>query len=297
VFRFLRTAAILVTPGQLDGFLIGISGPQPLNYVPIPPCRVADTRAGGGFTAAFGPPSLAAGTERSFPIQSSACGVPAAAQAYSFNVAVVPHSVLGYLTLWPKGQSRPLVATLNSVDGRIKSSGAIISVGGVISAYVTNDSDVGLDIDGYFVPAPASTLAFYPVMPCRMVDTRINLLGVGTERGRGPHAAASVWRLRYASECTSLFAELRACTTGPVGYLTVYPTGTPRPAVATLNDVIGTIAANAAIVPAGLGGSVDVYATNATDLVVENGYFAPPAPGGLAFYNLAPCRVLDTANP
>jgi hypothetical protein len=55
------------------------------------------------------------------------------------------------------------------------------------------------------------------------------------------------------------------------------------------------VVANAAIVPAGTGGNIDVYATNPTDLVVDiNGYFAPAGPGGLSLYNLPPCRVLDT---
>ena len=38
-------------------------------------------------------------------------------------MAVVPHNrpgTLGYLTLWPTGQAKPLVSTLNSIDGRIK---------------------------------------------------------------------------------------------------------------------------------------------------------------------------------
>src|SRR5262249_11755224 len=33
-------------------------------------------------------------------------------------------------------------------------------------------------------------------------------------------------------------------------------------------------------------------------LVVDiNGYFGPPGPGGLSFYTLPPCRVLDTRQP
>ena len=37
------------------------------------------------------------------------------------------------------------------------------------------------------------------------------------------------------------------------------------------------------------------YATNDTNLVIDtNGYFAPPGSGGLSFYPLTPCRVIDT---
>ena len=52
---------------------------------------------------------------------------------------------------------------------------------------------------------------------------------------------------------------------------------------------------NAAIVKAGTGGDISVYPTNDTDLVIDvNGYFAPPAQGGLALYAVTPCRVIDT---
>ena len=54
--------------------------------------------------------------------------------------------------------------------------------------------------------------------------------------------------------------------------------------------------ANAAIVPAGTGGAVNVYASNDTDLVIDvNGYFTPPAANSLQFYPLTPCRVAGYA--
>ena len=68
-----------------------------------------------------------------------------------------------------------MVATLNSLDGRIKGNAAIVPAGylGEINVYVTNTTDVVLDIDGYFAPVSGSTLAFYPLFPpCRVADTR-----------------------------------------------------------------------------------------------------------------------------
>ena len=58
--------------------------------------------------------------------------------------------------------------------------------------------------------------------------------------------------------------------------------------------------ANAAIVPAGTSGSVSVYVTNQTDVILDvNGYFSPAGstPAGLAFVPVTPCRVEDTRNP
>src|ERR1017187_929206 len=44
-----------------------------LRFVPITPCRVADTRNPPGD---FGGPSITGGTSRDFTIPNSACGVP-----------------------------------------------------------------------------------------------------------------------------------------------------------------------------------------------------------------------------
>ena len=43
---------------------------------------------------------------------------------------------------------------------------------GAIDAYATNDTDLIVDISGYFVPPAANTLQFYPLPPCRVLDTR-----------------------------------------------------------------------------------------------------------------------------
>ena len=45
--------------------------------------------------------------------------------------------------------------------------------GGGVSVYVTNQTDVILDIDGYFEsPGGANAYSFYPATPCRVTDTR-----------------------------------------------------------------------------------------------------------------------------
>ena len=56
----------------------------------------------------------------------------------------------------------------------MKANAAIVPAGanGAVSVYVSDTSDVVLDIDGYFAPAGKSTLAFYPLPPCRVADTR-----------------------------------------------------------------------------------------------------------------------------
>src|ERR1019366_1108211 len=155
--------------------LLGISLPSwaqtPLRFVAVTPCRVVDTRWVNG---PFGGPPIPRQGSRDFAIPNGPCLIPTTAAAYSLNVSVVPHGSLGYLTVWPTGQPRPVVATLNSLDGRIKANAIIIPAGSgeAISVYATNTTDVVLDIDGYFVPTSSATLAFFPLTPCRVADTR-----------------------------------------------------------------------------------------------------------------------------
>ena len=273
----------------------------PLGFVPVTPCRIADTRNPNG---PFGGPLLSAQTTRNFAIPASACNIPANATAYSLNIAVVPRGLLGFLTVWPTGQAQPVVATLNSIDGRIKSNAAIVpaGAGGAISVFATDATDVIIDINGYFVPSSnPSALAYYPLTPCRIADTRSAAAPLG-----GPSLSAQTTRTFPVQQSTcgvpanaqAYALNFAAVPRGALGFLTAWPTGQTQPLVASLNDPTGTVVANAVVVPAGNNGSVDVFTTDTTDLVIDiNGYFAPPGPGGLSLYNLAPCRVLDTRLP
>ncbi len=274
--------------------------PAGLTFVPVTPCRVADTRNPAG---AFGGPALAAQGTRGFTIPNSTCNIPATAQAYSVNATVVPHGTLGFLTAFPCGQPLPLASTLNAIDGRVKAAAAIVPAGtnGGLCFFSTNDTDLVLDINGYFVPNSSPTaLAFFPVTPCRLVDTRVATAPLG-----GPSLAAGAARTfpilsgpcNLPATAQAYSMNFTAIPHGPLGFLTTWPAGQTQPLVSTLNASLGGITANSAIVPAGTNGDVSVFVTDNADMVVDvNGYFAPPAAGGLSLYALTPCRVLDTRN-
>ena len=273
-------------------------------WVPVTPCRVADTR---GATGPFAGPSLAGGSSRTFAIPQSACGIPPTATAYSLNVTVVPSGPLSYLTLWPAGETQPLVSTLNSFDGSVVANAAIVpaGAGGAVSVYASNPTDVIVDIDGYFETAGTpNALAFYPATPCRVADTR----GAAGTFG-GPSMGADQTRdfpipLSSCAIPSTAGAYALNVTVVPdpvveyLGYLSTWPAGQARPFVSTLNSWAGKVVANAALVPAGNSGSISVFVTNQTDVILDvNGYFAAPgAAGALSFYPVAPCRVADTRN-
>ncbi len=276
-----------------------------IQFTSVTPCRLVDTRGANG---PFGGPAMQGNTSRNFALpQNSDCNVPSNAVAYSLNVTVVPHGRLGYLSIWPTGEAQPVVSTMNSPDGRTKANAAIVPAGnnGAVSVYVTNTTDVILDIDGYFQDPGSGTYQFYPLTPCRLVDTR----GPNGPLG-GPRLPAQQERdFPLLTNTTCIPQGLNPVayslnfTAVPnpdgqrLGYLSVWPTGQPQPVVSTLNNPTATVVANAAIVPAGTDGKVAVYAFNTTDLVIDiNGYFAAPGPGGVSLYPAAPCRAYDSRN-
>lgn len=298
-FEAVDVSALMVDPNS--GQALQPGGAQPLQFVPITPCRVADTRNAAG---PFGGPSLVAASSRDFAIPASACGIPSTAQAYSLNLTVVPLGPLGFISVWPAGQPQATVSTLNSSDGRIKANAAIVQAGtsGAISIFASNATHVIVDINGYFIPPASQTLAFYPITPCRITDTRS---GTGPLAGPGLVAGTSRDFPILSSACNipataqAYALNMTVVPAGGLGFLSTWPTGAPEPGVSTLNAPTGAVTANAAIVPAGTGGDITVIATNATNLIIDvNGYFAPPgAPGALQFYGVTPCRILDTRNP
>ena len=274
---------------------------QALRFVPVTPCRIADTRNPDG---PFGGPILGAAVSRDFNIPASACGIPSNAVAYSLNLTVVPLGGLSYLSVWPAGQPQPLVSTLNSLDGRVKANAAIVPAGlnGAVTLFATDTTHGIIDINGYFVAAVGvQNLAFYPVTPCRIADTR-NAAGPFGGPSLGPAVARDIpvptSSCGIPTTAQAYAFNMTVVPSGSLGFLATWPAGSPQPTVSTLNALTGEITSNAAIVPAGLSGAITVYATNTTDLVIDiNGYFAPPGTGSLDFYTATPCRILDTRNP
>ena len=156
--------------------------------------------------------------------------------------------------------------------------------------------------DPVFPHATSNTaLIFVAVSPCRMVDTRGASAGfIGStpfngplHPGRGtatfPVQSASETATTAPSPCGAIPSIAQAYSLNltivphplgtPVNYVTMWPAGVTIPQVSTLNDQPGTVAANAAIVPAGSpNGGINVFAYGATDVIIDmNGFYAAPS--------------------
>ncbi len=270
-----------------------------LYFKPLPaPCRLVDTRNGQG---PFG-----GGETRAYNFLNNSCGLPTAnpgnGLAYSLNVTVVPRGPLGYLTVWQDGTSQPSTSLLNSLDGRVKATAAIINAGSTtasIDVFASNPTDVVIDVNGYFlIENTPGTNAFYPLTPCRAADTRNATGSLG-----GPYLAAGQARsfpiasgtCPVPGNAAAYLLNVTAVPHSALGYLTLWPDDAGMPNVSTLNAPTGTVTANMAIVRPGADGGIDAIASNDSDLVIDvTGYFAPPNGSGLCLISQVPCRVFDS---
>jgi hypothetical protein len=147
---------------------------------------------------------------------------------------------------------------------------------------------------------------FIAVSPCRVQDTRV-IAG-----GAAPIPAGGTLTVVVAGKCgvplgATAFSLNFTVTDSPVsastGFISAYPTGQPWPGTSTVNFKGGAQIANAAIVPAGTNGSIDIYAFIQTHVIVDvNGYFASasgtnvfPASGSTGIGTAAPAATLQVA--
>lgn len=134
------------------------------------------------------------------------------------------------------------------------------------------------------LPTIPSPLALIAITPCRLVDTRASqgfppafgtpglLAGVARTFPLQLSAACSI---PTAAQAYSL--NITVVPSSPSGFLTAYPTGQSLPTAAALVWAQGNVISNAAVIAAGASGSVDLYANEPTDVVIDiNGYYTAP---------------------
>ena len=166
---------------------------------------------------------------------------------------------------------------MNAPSGLITANAAIVPAGssGDINVFSTSTTQVVIDINGYFAPPGSGGLSFYPVTPCRVVDTRNPDGPRGGPQLFGERTFPISGACGLPSTAKAYSFNATVVPLGSLGYLSLWPTGDPQPVVSTLNSPDGSIDSNAAIVPT-LSGSINAFASNGTQLVLDtNGYFAP----------------------
>jgi hypothetical protein len=130
-----------------------------LYYHPLPrPIRLFDTRAPiPGFPACeYLNQALVANAElaRQARITCDSLSIPADAQAIVGNATVVGPSANGFVTLWPNGQPRPPVSSLNYSAGQVVPNAFTVGLGadGQFRTYSLAQTHFIVDLTGYFAP-------------------------------------------------------------------------------------------------------------------------------------------------
>jgi hypothetical protein len=150
-------------------------------------------------------------------------------------------------------------------------------VNGDIDVFASNDTDLVVDINGYFAAPSSNGLSLYPTAPCRVIDTRQVSNGQPFVDGLTVNVVGSTCAPPNTAQAYVFNATV--VPSGPLGYLTLWADGCsppqPQPGVSTQNAVDGAVTSNMAIVP-NCDGSIDAYATNLTQLILDiSSYFAP----------------------
>ena len=98
-----------------------------------------------------------------------------AAAGLALTAGVIAPSAASASSSAPTG-TRSLAEVLLADGNQFDSNSAVVPIAnGGIKVYSSHDTDLLLDISGYFAePGTASSpLMYYPLTPCRVVDTRI----------------------------------------------------------------------------------------------------------------------------
>ncbi len=222
-------------------------------YNSLVPARLLDTRNRIGATGKLGPNQ----TLR-LPIAGRG-GVPSSGVgAVVLNVTGTEPDAISYLTVWPSDAPRPTASNLNLVPDRTTPNLVIAKVAADGSVGIYNAAGhvhVLADVFGWFPP----DAGYHPMVPERIVDTRIGTGARGRLRANGALDLDTLCRGSVPVNAAAVVLNVTIAEPTHAGYLTVWPSGQPRPNASNLNFTAGQVVPNLVIVRIGVEGMISVY--------------------------------------
>ena len=243
-------------------------------YNTLVPARVLDTRNG------IGAPTAQVGPGASIDLQvTGADGVPATGvEAVVLNVTETNATAMSsYVTVYPKGVSRPNASNLNFVAGQTVPNRVIVKVGtgGKVTLFnAAGNVDLIADVNGWFTDGTTSNAAgdiFNGTGPNRIMDTRLGGSPIGPGATIHMNVAGQGGVPASGAHSVVLNVTVTMPTANPSSYLTLWPTGAARPVASDLNFATGLTVANLVIVKIdSTTGQVDVFnAAGTTQVIVD----------------------------
>jgi len=218
--------------------------PDATRLTPLAPTRLLDTRATGRAA-------------------ELTIAMPAGAAAVALNVAVTGSSAPGFVTAYPCGGPRPLVANVTFGAGETISDAAYVPVGagGSVCLFANVPTDVVVDLTGTF--AAGGQLGFVAATPTRQYDTRDGTGGWTPIQGADQVVDVSV----APADAAAVTGVLTMVTPFASGFLAAYGCG-DRPATANVNAQALDVVANTVTVGV-FGGRMCVLSSAATHVVFD----------------------------
>lgn len=143
----------------------------------------------------------------------------------------------------------------------------------------------------YISSNPFGMNQYHALSPSRLMDTRTT----GQALAAGGSLNLPVTSGQVPSTAAAVVLNVTVTNTSGPGFLTVYPTGNPRPTASNLNWAAGETRPNLVTVPVGASGLVTFFASSRTDVIADlEGYFSSSSGSAGDYVPLAPGRLLDT---
>ena len=259
--------------------------PQPSSFTALgAPVRLLDTRP----TTFTGPSNLQGPFPQfailDLPIAASGV-IPSTATSIAVNVTSTDSLTPFYVQVLPTlAGAIGGFSTINIASpAQIRPNFAIVPIGqGSISIFIPTGGNIIVDAMGYFTPVDAAAPAvapgrFVPINPRRALDTR-PAQGGPVPAGWVAHkpAVGEIVRVEVppdtgvpASGVSALVVNVTATEASGPGFLQAIPTGNGTGATSTVNYVANENAATHAIVPLGAGGTISVFTSNSSHIVVD----------------------------
>jgi serine protease len=283
------------TAGRIDSVASSADGA----YTALAPTRLLDTRTNGETV----------GPADTLDLSVTGGSVAAGATAVALNVTVTDTTAPSFLSVYPAGESPPLLSSLNWVAGKTVPNLVIVPIGagGQVTFYnAIGRTDVVVDLEGYFAPETVGSTAgsFVPLTPARIADTRT---GSGYPNAGAPMSPSSTLNVQVtgaaagevpSSGVAAALLNVTVTDTTAPSFLTVYPEGSTAPLASNLNWVDRTTVPNRVVVKVGPSGEITLFNdAGSADVVIDvDGYFTDgsttPSTASL-FGAISPVRVLD----
>lgn len=199
--------------------------------------------------------------------------VPVGAEAVSISLTAIASEQPGFLVAYPCSDVLPKVATVNHLPGEVISGAAFVPVSpdGTICVRSKAPVDITIDLTGVFTTD--GDLAFVPVPPTRMLDTRSGLGGWSPVHGQFQQIDARVApaAAQAVSGTITLVAPMRP------GYLRAWGCGA-EPTTANVTSVAGAVLANSVTTGVSDAGRLCVFARATTATLFDTtGWWVPAA--------------------